>query len=78
MIGFCEHAATHTQELAVNVVEALKPQADQIKQHPIATLLPRHGIFVVGANLDTTYDALERIDRGAYYHLMGRLLTSGG
>jgi ribulose-5-phosphate 4-epimerase/fuculose-1-phosphate aldolase len=77
VIGFCEHAATHTPELAVNVVEALKPQADQLQKHPIATLIPRHGIFVVGTGLETTYDALERIDRGAYYHLMGRLLTVG-
>jgi L-fuculose-phosphate aldolase len=75
VIGFCEHAPTHTPELAANVVEALKPQADQLTNHPIATMVPRHGIFVVGAGLETTYDALERIDRGAYYHLMGRLLA---
>jgi L-fuculose-phosphate aldolase len=76
VIGFCKHAPTHTPELALNVVEALKPQAEALKSHPIATLIPRHGIFVVGANLETTYDALERIDRGAYYHLMGRLLAA--
>jgi L-fuculose-phosphate aldolase len=75
VIGFCKHAPTHTPELAVNVVEALKPQADEILEHPISTLIPRHGIFVVGAGLETTYDALERIDRAAYYHLMGRLLA---
>jgi L-fuculose-phosphate aldolase len=77
VIGFCRHAPTHTQELAANVVEGLKPQAGEIKSHPIATLVPRHGIFVVGAGLETTYDALERIDRGAYYSLMGRLLGCG-
>jgi L-fuculose-phosphate aldolase len=77
VIGFCEHAPTHTEQLAVNVVEGLRPQAEKLPKHPIATLVPRHGIFVVGAGLETTYDALERIDRGAYYHLMGRLLASG-
>src|SRR6185436_13626941 len=46
-IGFCKHAPTHTPELAANVVEALQPQADRIQKHPIATLIPRHGIFVV-------------------------------
>lgn len=76
VIGFCKHAPSHTPELAVNVVEALKLQADELQDHPIATLIPRHGIFVVGTGLETTYDALERIDRGAYYYLMGRLLTS--
>ena len=77
VIGFCRHAPTHTPELAENVVEALQPLADQLQSHPIATLVPRHGIFVVGAGLETTYDALERIDRGAYYYLMGRLLLPG-
>src|SRR3712207_9392444 len=42
-IGFCEWAATHTDQLAINVVAALRPMADQIKKHPIATLIPRHG-----------------------------------
>lgn len=73
-IGFCKWAATHTPELAINVVEALKPLAHELSKHPIATMIPRHGIFVVGKNLDTTYDTLERIDRNAYICLMARLL----
>jgi L-fuculose-phosphate aldolase len=73
-IGFCEWAATHTEQLAVNVVAGLRPQAERIRQHPIATLIPRHGIFVVGKDLNGTYDALERIDRNAYIALMAKLL----
>jgi ribulose-5-phosphate 4-epimerase/fuculose-1-phosphate aldolase len=73
-IGFCEWAPTHTPELAVNVVEALRPQAFKLVKHPIATLIPRHGIFVVGQDLNSTYDALERIDRNAYIALMAKLL----
>jgi L-fuculose-phosphate aldolase len=73
-IGFCEWAPTHTPELAVNVVEGLRPQAHAIPEHPIATLIPRHGIFVVGTDLNVTFDALERIDRNAYIALMSRLL----
>jgi L-fuculose-phosphate aldolase len=73
-IGFCKWAATHTPELAVNVVDALRPVADQIPSHPIATLIPRHGMFVVGEDLDTTYDTLERIDRNAYIAMMARLI----
>lgn len=73
-IGFCKWAATHTPELADNVVEGLRPYADQLAKHPIATLIPRHGIFVVGTNLNTTYDTLERIERNAYIALMSRLL----
>ena len=37
-------------------------------------MIPRHGIFVVGTDLNTTYDTLERIDRNAYIALMSRLL----
>jgi L-fuculose-phosphate aldolase len=73
-IGFCEWAPTHTEQLAVNVVAALRPQAHLIAKQPIATLIPRHGIFVVGRDLNTAYDALERIDRNAYIALMARLL----
>jgi L-fuculose-phosphate aldolase len=73
-IGFCEWAPTHTPELAINVVAALRPLAHELKKHPIATLIPRHGIFVVGTDLNTTYDTLERIDRNAYIALMARLL----
>src|SRR5262249_59846401 len=47
-IGFCEWAPSHTRELAVNVVAGLRPLADQIEEHPIATLVPRHGIFLAG------------------------------
>jgi L-fuculose-phosphate aldolase len=75
-IGFCEWAATHTKELAVNVVAGLQPLAGRLEQHPIATLIPRHGIFLAGRDLDSCYDALERIDRAAYIHLMARLLKT--
>jgi ribulose-5-phosphate 4-epimerase/fuculose-1-phosphate aldolase len=74
-IGFCEWAPTHTQQLAINVVAGLRPQAANLKKHPIATLIPRHGIFVAGGDLNATYDALERIDRNAYTALMARLLA---
>lgn len=73
-IAFCRWAATHTPELAENVVEALRAQAPELDGRPIATLIPRHGIFVVGTDLNSAYDALERIDRNAYMALMARLL----
>lgn len=73
-IGFCEWAATHTAELGEKVVAGLAPQREKLAKHPIATLVPRHGIFVVGRDLDVTYDALERIDRGARMHLLAQLL----
>ena len=77
-IGFCKWAPTHTKELAVNVVEALRPLAHELTDHPIATMIPRHGIFVVGTDLNITYDALERLDRNAYIAMMSRLIAPQG
>lgn len=77
-IGFCKWAATHTPELAENVVEAFRPEIHKLAKHPIATLIPRHGIFVIGDTLNNAFDTLERIDRNAYICLMSRLLTPGG
>ena len=73
-IGFCKWAATHTPELADNVVEALRPLAHELKKHPIATLIPRHGIFVVATDLNNAFDTLERIDRNAYIAMMAQLV----
>lgn len=73
-LEFCKWAPAHSGDLAVHVVDALKPRESRIAEHPIATLVPRHGIFVVGANLDATYDCLERLDRNAYTALMSRLV----
>jgi L-fuculose-phosphate aldolase len=77
-IGFCKWAATHTPELAANVVEGFRPQAHLLSDHPIATMVPRHGIFVLATDLNNAYDALERIDRNAYVALMSRLLPTAG
>ena len=76
-IGFCEWAATHTDALAEHVVAALRPSRDRLERHPIGALIPRHGIFMVGKDLNSTYDALERLDRNAYIALMARLLQPG-
>jgi L-fuculose-phosphate aldolase len=75
-IGFAQHAPQHTQELGDVVVEALKPQEATLEKHAIAVLLPRHGSCIVGPDLDAAYDALERIDRSAYYAIHARSLTA--
>lgn len=74
-IGFTKAAPQHTQELGDVVVAALKPQEAILEKHAIATLLPRHGSCIVAADLDAAYDALERIDRSAYYAIHAHLLT---
>lgn len=76
-IGFTKPAPQHTQELGDVVVEALKPKVADLEKHAIAVLMPRHGSCIVATDLDGAYDALERIDRSAYYALMARLLEGG-
>lgn len=75
-IGFCKWAATHTPELAENVVEAFRPEIHKLSKHPLATLIPRHGIFVIADTLNNAFDTLERIDRNAYICMMSKLLRS--
>ena len=74
-IGFAKHAPQHTQELGDVVVDALRPQEPMLEQRAIAVLLARHGSCIVAADLDAAYDALERIDRSAYYALHAAQLT---
>lgn len=64
----------HSPELADSVVEALVPKADMLKKNAIAILMPKHGIVVVGRDLDDAYDALERINGNAECILLCKLL----
>ncbi len=73
-IEVAKFGPAHSTELAQNVVAALKPKEKQLEYHPIACLLPRHGIVVVGQDLDETFDALERIEVNAKCALLSRLI----
>jgi L-fuculose-phosphate aldolase len=75
-IELIEHAPSHTSELGENVVAGLLPKRDDLEKHGIACLIPRHGIVCVAQDLDTVYDTLERIDRGARMYLFGLLLSN--
>lgn len=70
------YAKAHSQELADLTVEALKPMEAGLESHGIACLLPRHGVVVVGRDLDDAYDTLERLDGSAHVYLMRRLLEA--
>lgn len=75
-IGLTRPAKAHSAELARLVVEALEPQKAALEKHGIATLVPQHGIVVVGRDLDDAFDTLERIETNAQAYLLGRLLSS--
>jgi len=76
-IGYCVHAPSGSDALAENVAAALKPQEANLPTHPIATLIPRHGIFIASTELWLAYDCLERLDRSAHMQLLGAPLDRG-
>jgi L-fuculose-phosphate aldolase len=73
-IGVTAAAKAHSAQLARNVVDALAPQRQELETHGIATIIPRHGIVVVGRDLDDAFDTLERIETNARALLLGVLL----
>lgn len=74
IIGLTQPAKAHSTELASNVISALQPQEEELAKHAIATLIPQHGIVVVGRDLDDAFDTLERIETNAQAILLGKLL----
>jgi len=75
-IGLARCAKAHSAELAQSVVEAFEQQKEQLQHHAIATLIPQHGIVVVGRNLDDAFESLDRIETNAQAILLGALLRS--
>ncbi len=73
-IGVAQFAPAHSGDLARNVVEALAPKAAGLASHAIATIMPQHGILVVGRDLDDAFDALDRLETNAQALLLGKLL----
>lgn len=73
-IGLTKSAKAHSAELAACVLETLRPHKQDLEKHAIATLIPQHGILVVGRDLDDAFDALDRLETNAQALLLGKLL----
>lgn len=71
-------AKAHSQDLADAVAEAMLAQREGFRSHGLAVLLPRHGIIVMGHDLDEAYDVLERMEVNARVTLLSALLPAGG
>jgi L-fuculose-phosphate aldolase len=74
-IPVCEYAPSHTDALAEYVAAKMQGQEERIKSHAAGVLAPYHGLFMMGKDLDATFDAVERVDTNAYCILMGGLLA---
>lgn len=64
----------HSQELADRVVELADRRRAQLKSVALGILLAKHGVAVLGKDLDNAYDTLERLENNARCALLTRLL----
>ncbi|NDJ61249.1 MAG: hypothetical protein GYB67_09000 [Chloroflexi bacterium] len=69
-----EFAPSHSADLAANVAGAIRGNEARIRKHAAGVIAPWHGLFVIGRDIDATFDAVERFDVNAYCILMGQLL----
>lgn len=73
-IGFVPDAPAHTQDLANHIVVAMEPQRERVKKQAAVILAPRHGVFALAKDLESGYDAIDRVENSAYCALMAKLL----
>jgi len=73
-IQVAHYAPAHSHELAAFVSECLHGQEARIRKQAAGVLAPWHGLFVIGKDLDSAFDAVERIDVNARCILYSRLL----
>lgn len=64
----------HSQELADQVVALAQKRREQLRKVAMGILLPKHGIVVLGHDLNNAYDTLERLENNARCVLLSRLL----
>jgi L-fuculose-phosphate aldolase len=67
-------AVSHSSRLADHVADAVRGNEARIRKQAMGVIAPYHGLFVMGKDIDATFDAVERIDTNAYILLMSKLL----
>lgn len=65
----CAPADPASDELANNVIKVLENKRNAMKEFGAAVMIPKHGILVVGVDLDYAYAILESIDTAAYVYI---------
>lgn len=68
-IECCEAAAPASDALAENCIKVLSRKRESMKKHGSAIMIPKHGIIVVGKDLNEAYVLLESIETAAYITL---------
>jgi len=73
-IPVVQYAPAHSLELSENIAGAIRGQEARIRKQAAGAFAPYHGIFVMGKDLDSAADAVERLDTNAYCLLMSKAL----
>ncbi len=75
-IKLAEYArgGVQSKQLAENVYKALCGQEKRMAKQAALVLVPWHGLFAAGKDLQSVLDAIERIEVNAHCILMGRVL----
>ena len=74
-LNFISDAPNYSQEQADSIISMLRGQEERIEKAAAGVLMPKHGIFMVGADLYTVLDAVERIDTNAWCMIAQKLLS---
>jgi L-fuculose-phosphate aldolase len=75
-IGYvAAEAVSHTEAYGDAVAAAIEARRGQLARHPLALLLPWHGIVVVGNTLVAAFETLERVDGSARNVIHAALLN---
>lgn len=72
-----EFAPSHSRSLSEHVAAAMRGMESRITKQAAGVIAPYHGLFVMGRDLYSAFDAVERIDNNAYIILMSGLLHEG-
>lgn len=70
------YAPSHSRALAEHVMAGMAGMESRITKQAAAVIAPWHGLFVMGKDLNSAFDAAERIDNNAYILLMARHLNA--
>ncbi len=76
-LQIAQYAPSHTDELGVYIANAIRGQEDRIRKQAAGVIGAWHGLFAMGRDLDTTFDAVERMEANAYCILMAQAALGG-
>jgi L-fuculose-phosphate aldolase len=73
-----EYAPAHSTLLAENVAGAIRGREANIRKQAAGVIAPWHGLFLIGKDLESAFDAVERLDNNARCIILGQMMKLAG